>query len=68
MAQNVLHVRYAFKGFDLPLERLGLKTSASEERIKQALARHLTVPREWLEPFTLQHDHSGDLTLRSEAY
>jgi hypothetical protein len=65
---GLLQVRYAYKGFDVPLERLGVKDAADERRIKQALARHLTVPMDWLNSFVLQRDREGNVLLRETAF
>ncbi len=66
MNEGVLHVRYAYKGFDVPLARLGVKTPADERGLKQALARYLVVPSAWLNGYVLERDRSrsDDLTLR----
>ena len=54
---GVLHVRYAYKGFDVPLASLGVHTPTDENRLKQAGAdqdaigacrRHLAVQDEGL--------------------
>lgn len=64
---GLLQVRYAYKGFDVPLEILGIKDLADERRIKQALARYLTVPMDWLNSFVLQQDRDGNVLLRETA-
>ena len=66
---GVLQVRYAYKGFDVPLEQLGVreKDAADERRIKQALARYLAVPLDWLNPFVVQRDRDGNVLLRETA-
>lgn len=64
---RLLQVRFAFKGFDVPLESLGVKDAADERRIKQALARYLTVPMDWLNSFVIQHDREGNVLLRETA-
>ena len=64
---GLLQVRYAYKGFDVPLDRLGVKDAADEHRIKQALARYLTVPMDWLNTFVLQRDRDGNVMLRETA-
>lgn len=64
MNSGMLHVRYVNRGFDLPLNRLGVRPAADEGRIKDALAKHLTVPITWLNEFILQRHDDGDLTLR----
>ncbi len=64
---GLLQVRYAYKGFDVPLERLGVRDAADERRIKQALARYLTVPADWLNTFAIQRDRDGNVTLRETA-
>lgn len=64
---GLLQVRYAYKGFDVPLDRLGVKDVADEHRVKQALARYLTVPMDWLNSFVLQCDREGNVMLRQVA-
>ena len=66
---GVLQVRYAYKGFDVPLERLGVRErdAADERRIKQALARYLAVPLDWLNSFVVQRDRDGNVLLRETA-
>ena len=51
----------------MPLELLGVKDAADEGRIKQALARYLTVPMDWLNTFVLQFDREGNVMLRETA-
>jgi hypothetical protein len=67
MNTGVLHVRYVNRGFDVPLNRLGVRQSAveaDEDRIKTALAKHLVVPTTWLKEFVMQRHTDGDVTLR----
>lgn len=66
---GLLQVRYAFKGFDVPLERLGVNDPAvaDERKVKQALARYLTVPLDWLNTFAYQRDREGNVLLREAA-
>ena len=61
---GVLHVRYAYKGFDVPLAQLGLRPAIDERGIKQALARYLVVPSTWLNSYVLEQNRPGELTLR----
>lgn len=67
MTSGVLHVRYLYKGFDVPLDRLGVWPAAEESRIKQALAKHLIVPAAWLDAYTVQRHLDGDVTLKLES-
>lgn len=64
MTEGVLRVLYAHKGFEVPLQRLGVITVADEGRIKQALARHLIVPISWLDGSVMKRDPQGNVTLR----
>lgn len=66
MNENVLHVQYAYKGFDVPVARLGLKSLNynDEAGVKRALARYLTVPAAWLNNYVLERDRTGEPTLR----
>lgn len=68
VTDGVLHVRFVHKGFDVPLNRLGVRPAAEESRIKQALANHLIVPLEWLAEYVIQRHGDGDVTLRLDAY
>lgn len=68
MNAGVLHVRYAYKGFDVPFERLGVAPSYDERRIKQALARHLVVPLAWLSSYAIERHGDGNITLRLESF
>lgn len=68
MATGVLQVRYIHKGFDIPMDRLGIRPAADEGRIKQALASHLAVPLEWLSSFVMQRSGDGNVTLRLDAF
>lgn len=63
MNDAVLRVRYAFKGFDMPLNRLGVPPVADDSWIKQALARYLVVPLSWLNSYDVQRDTQGNVTL-----
>ena len=65
--EGVLHVEYAYRGFDVPLDRLGVGPAADDRRIKQALARLLVVPEAWLSDFEVRREPEGDLTLRQVA-
>lgn len=69
MSESVLHVQYINRGFDVPLKRLGLRPVELDGGvIKQALAKHLSVPLSWLNGFELNRDHDGDVTLRLVAF
>jgi hypothetical protein len=67
MDHGVLHVRYLNREFDVPLNRLGVR-EADVNGVKQALARYLAVPLAWLNTYALEHDRTGDLTLRQVDY
>lgn len=56
MTGGLLQVRYTTRGFDLPLDRLGVIPGADERKIKQALARYLAVPGDWLNRYVVQRN------------
>ena len=60
----LLQVRYAHKGFDVPLERLGVCLPVDERKLKQALARHLVVPISWLNSFVVERQDDCGVVLR----
>lgn len=64
MTEGKLQVRYAYKGFDLPLRDLGLVSFTDDSWIKQALARRLVVPLDWLNGFVVERHQDGNVTLR----
>lgn len=68
MNEGVLHVRYVNRGFDVPLNRLGVRPAEADGSIKQALARHLAVPLSWLNGFEVDRQKDGDVTVRLVAF
>lgn len=68
MTSELLHVRYVYRGFDVPFDRLGVKPAADDGRIKQAVARYLTVPIAWLNEFVVERHRDGNVTLRLTSY
>jgi hypothetical protein len=67
MIEGKLQVRYAHKGFDLPLQELGVKPATDDGWIKQALAKRLVVPLDWLNEFVVERHQDGNVTLREVA-
>ena len=63
----VIHVRFAGKSLDVPMDRLDLTSGPGDEQIKRALAMHLEVPYARLVDYVVDRHTNGNLTLRPEA-
>ena len=63
----VIHVRFAGKSLDVPMDRLDLTAGPGDEQIKRAIAQHLEVPFSRLVDYTIDRHSNGNLTLRPEA-
>lgn len=66
-AGAVIHVRFAGKSFDVPLDRFDLGIGSTDAQVKQALAAHLEVPVNRLNDYTVDRHANGNLTVRPEA-
>ena len=67
IAGAVIHVRFAGRSFDVPIEQFDLGIGSSDEQIKRALAQHLEVPASRLADYVVDRHANGNLTLRPEA-
>ena len=65
--QAVLHVRFEGRSRDIPLSELDVGPFASNDVIKQAVARFLEVPVAKLRDYTVDRHETGNLTVRPEA-
>jgi hypothetical protein len=65
--QNVIHVRYAGRSFDVPLETLDVSANSGVRQIKRALATHLDVAEGKFDDYVVDVHANGNLTLRPEA-
>ena len=63
----VIHVRFAGRSFDVPVDQLELGIGASDDQIKRALAQHLEVSLVRLSDYVVDRHANGNLTLRPEA-
>ena len=63
----VIHVRFAGKSLDVPMDRLDLTAGPGDEQIKRALAAYLEVPYPRLVDYVVDRHSDGNLTLRPEA-
>jgi hypothetical protein len=63
----VLHIRFEGTSRDIPLSELDVGPFASNEVIKQAVARFLEVPEARLRDYTVDRHETGNLTVRPEA-
>lgn len=71
-AEAVVHVRFAGRSFDIPLLGLGLATldlgaMSADGQIKRGVSRHLEVPEDRFESYTVDRHANGNLTVRPEA-
>ena len=62
-----VHVRYAGKSYDLPFEELDLRNGASDDDVREALARHFDVSPATFRAFVVERHRTGNLTVRPEA-
>ena len=65
--EAVVHVRFAGRSFDIPLSTLDLGALSSDGQIKRGVARHLNVPPERFNAYTVDRHANGNLTVRPEA-
>lgn len=65
--RRVVHVRFAGRSFDVPLDGLNLGDRANDRQVKDALARQLEVNADRLADHVLDRHANGNLTLRPEA-
>jgi hypothetical protein len=63
----VLHVRYAGRSFDVPLELLDVNANSGVRQIKRALAAHLDVAEAKFNDYVVDVHANGNLSLRPEA-
>ena len=63
----VVHVRFAGRSFDIPLSALDVGALSSDGQIKRGVARHLDVPANRFESYTVDRHANGNLTVRPEA-
>ena len=63
----VIHVRFAGRSFDVPLDRLDLGVGSTDVQIKQALAGYLEVNVSRLGDYVVDRHGNGNLTVRPEA-
>jgi hypothetical protein len=66
-AGAVVHVRFAGRSFDIPLSALDLGALSADGQIKRGVARHLDVPVNRLDAYTIDRHENGNLTVRPEA-
>jgi hypothetical protein len=66
-ASAVIHVRFAGRSFDVPMDRLDLGIGSSDEQIKRVLAQHLEVSQARVADYVVDRHANGNLTLRPEA-
>ena len=62
-----LHIRFAGRSYDLTLGQLGLAPQASDHEVRMAVAQHLEVGLDRLEPYVVERHRTGNVTLRPEA-
>lgn len=63
----VVHVRVDGLSRDVSLEALGLEGRVDDADLKDALARHLELPKAALRDLVVDRHATGNLTVRPEA-
>lgn len=63
----VIHVRFAGRSLDVPLDQLDVSPYSSDKQIKQALAGYLEEPEDKLRDYVIDRHATGNLTVRPEA-
>ncbi len=62
-----VHVRYDGKSYDLPFEDLDVTARASDDDVREALARHFDVSPKTFRSFVVERHRTGNVTVRPEA-
>lgn len=65
--EQVLHVRFNGRSFDVPLAALDVGSRSRDRDVKQNLARHLEVDPSRLDDYVIDRHSNGNLTIRPEA-
>ncbi len=65
--QNALHVRFAGRSYSLALSDLDVAANASDQAVKEALARFFDVSPAKLAAYVVERHGNGNLTVRPEA-
>jgi len=64
---HAVHVRYDGKSYDLTFEDLALAAGASDDDVREALARHFDVSPKTFRAFVVERHRTGNITVRPEA-
>ena len=67
MQTTMVHVRFAGRSFDVPMELLGIGPGWPDAQIKRALASHLEVSEAAMMDYVIDRHPNGNLTVRPEA-
>jgi hypothetical protein len=62
-----VHVRYDGKSYDLPFDEIGVSASASDDDVREMLARHFDVSPATFRAFVVERHRTGNVTVRPEA-
>ena len=65
--ENMVHVRFDGRSYDIQERELGLKTGLSEREIKRRIASHLDINVERLTDYVVDWVADGNLIIRPEA-
>lgn len=63
----VVHVRFQGQSYRIEASALDIGNFSSDNEIKQALARYLSVPLAKLAPYVIERHDNGNITVRPEA-
>ncbi len=62
-----VHLRYDGKSYDLPFEDLRVAANASDDDIREALARWFDVSVKIFRAYVVERHRTGNVTVRPEA-
>ena len=67
LREAVVHIRFDGRSRDIPLGDLDVGPLSTDEAVKDAVARHLEVPKNRLRDYVIDRHETGNLTVRPEA-
>ena len=66
--ENMLHIRFDGRSWDIPLTELAIGDDSTDNDIRNAAANHLGIPEQKLRPFAVDRNpETNAITLRPEA-
>jgi hypothetical protein len=65
--EQMLHVRFEGKSFDISLAELDIGSGSSDRQVKTVLAAYLDVAESRFRNYVVEHHENGNMTVRPEA-